>query len=54
MNATASSRDWFKSTYFTVWSCGSAIALIYVPTVTVVYRHDPLVVCRLLVSPAIK
>ncbi|KAF9649491.1 hypothetical protein BDM02DRAFT_3083778, partial [Thelephora ganbajun] len=42
MRATASSQDWFKSTYFLIWSCGSLTALIYVPTVSVVFRNDPL------------
>ena len=53
MSATASSQDWFRSTYFFIWLGGSVAALIYVPTVSVVSRHDPLKVCRLLTLPAI-
>lgn len=42
MNATASSQNWFRSNYFLVWSCGSVIALIVVPAVSVAFRNDPL------------
>ncbi|KAF9783978.1 hypothetical protein BJ322DRAFT_1067878 [Thelephora terrestris] len=41
MNATASSQNWFRSNCFTVWTCGSVIALILVPTVSVVSRNNP-------------
>lgn len=41
MNATASSEHWFRSVYFVIWSCGSVVALIFVPTVTIVFRNDP-------------
>lgn len=42
MNATTASQNWFRSIYFLVWLCGSVIALIVVPTVSVVFRGDPL------------
>lgn len=48
MNASASSQDWFKSTYFRVWLCGSVVALVCFPTIAIVSRHDPLKVCQFL------
>jgi len=50
MNATVSSQNWFRSIYFLTWSCGSVIALVLVPTVSVVFRNDPLRVLRFLTS----
>lgn len=42
MNATTASQNWFRSIYFLVWFCGSVIAIIVVPTVSMVFRDDPL------------
>jgi len=54
MNAAASSQEWFRSKYFLIWSCGSVIALIYVPAVTIAFRHSPLEVRQLLAFPLIE
>jgi hypothetical protein len=36
----AHGTSWFKSIYFYSWLIGSLIALVTLPTVAIVYRHD--------------
>ncbi|RDB25145.1 hypothetical protein Hypma_007400 [Hypsizygus marmoreus] len=42
VNAGSAQQDWFHSLYFKTWVLGSAIAVIYMPLVTIFTRSDPL------------
>ncbi|KAF9529773.1 hypothetical protein CPB83DRAFT_852155 [Crepidotus variabilis] len=42
VNSGSGQQNWFHSYYFKTWITGSAIALIYMPVVTIVTRADPL------------
>ncbi|KAK7436545.1 hypothetical protein VKT23_019099 [Stygiomarasmius scandens] len=42
VNAGSGQEDWFKSRYFKVWVIGSITAVIYMPLVTALTRHDVL------------
>ncbi|GJE98175.1 hypothetical protein PsYK624_143970 [Phanerochaete sordida] len=42
VNAGRVGQDWFRSAYFKVWVGGSAVALLYMPLVTIFTRADPL------------
>lgn len=45
VNSGSSQQNWFQSLYFKAWILGSAIAVIYMPLVTIFTRSDPLKVC---------
>ncbi|KAI9441805.1 hypothetical protein H4582DRAFT_1413270 [Lactarius indigo] len=42
VNAGPTQKDWFRSLYFKTWIVGSVIAILYMPLVTILTRHDPL------------
>ncbi|KAF8963629.1 hypothetical protein BDZ97DRAFT_1904814 [Flammula alnicola] len=42
VNAGSAQQNWFQSPYFKTWIVGSAIAVVYMPVVTIVTRSDPL------------
>ncbi|KAG6918880.1 hypothetical protein DXG01_010944 [Tephrocybe rancida] len=42
VNSGSAQKDWFHSLYFKSWIIGSAIAVTYMPIVTVLTRSDPL------------
>ncbi|KZT05431.1 uncharacterized protein LAESUDRAFT_230296 [Laetiporus sulphureus 93-53] len=42
VNASSVQQDWFRSAYFKIWAGGSIVAVIYMPIITIVARHDPL------------
>lgn len=45
MNSGSSQQNWFHSPYFKTWIGGSAVAVIYMPLVTIFTRGDSLKVC---------
>jgi len=42
VNASPKQADWFHSRYFRAWMVGSAVAVLYMPLVTILTRSDPL------------
>jgi len=42
VNAGSAQQDWFRSLYFKTWLLGSALAVTYMPLVTIFTRADPL------------
>jgi len=42
VNAGPKQADWFHSRYFRAWIVGSAVAVLYMPLVTILTRSDPL------------
>lgn len=36
-----SQRDWFSSLEFKTWAAGASLAVVGMPTLTVLLRHDP-------------
>lgn len=42
VNSGSSQQNWFQSPYFKTWIVGSAVAVIYMPLVTVLTREDSL------------
>ncbi|KAF8911575.1 hypothetical protein CPB84DRAFT_1912674 [Gymnopilus junonius] len=42
VNSGSGQQNWFQSLYFKAWIMGSAVAVIYMPLVTIFTRSDPL------------
>ena len=42
LNSSRSEANWFRSIYFKIWAGGSALAIIYMPLVTIFTRSNPL------------
>ncbi|KAF9443994.1 hypothetical protein P691DRAFT_808025 [Macrolepiota fuliginosa MF-IS2] len=42
VNSTSRNQDWFKTLYFKTWVIGSAVAVMYMPLLTIFTRGDPI------------
>ncbi|KJA28832.1 hypothetical protein HYPSUDRAFT_128746 [Hypholoma sublateritium FD-334 SS-4] len=42
INSGSGQQNWFRSLYFRIWVVGSALAVVYMPLVTILTRSDPL------------